>query len=258
MPTWFLSIYRSIYLLIAIIVGFLASFLNYLPTAPHPPQRTASSFNLQPTQIIMVTSQAAKDKVTEAMLGPGNQFRTQQCSALAVFLSDLEAGKRIQRIHQLETDWGKRPPAYMAMMPLTTSYLLGEGHAATLLKQLAGSFLSEIQPMPQQEPIQSWCYKNTALAAQSYVLAAESHDLGTSMMEGMDTRRLKEVLRIPDRYAIPIVIATGYDYENETDESTLTPRLPLEELVFQDSFGVPYVDPAESFQDEDDDRVASV
>jgi nitroreductase len=214
---------------------------------------------LQPTQIIMVTSQAAKDKIaTEAMLGPGNQFRTQQCSALAVFLSDLEAGKRIQRVHELETDWGKRPPAYMSMMPLTTSYLLGEGHAATLLKQLAGSILSETKPMPQQEPIQSWCYKNTSLVAQSYVLAAGSHDLGTSMMEGMDTRRLKEVLRIPDRYAIPLVIATGYDYENETDESTLTPRLPLEELVFQDSFGVPYDESVESFQEEDDDRVASV
>lgn len=207
----------------------------------------------------MVTSQDVKHKIaTEAMLGPGNQFRTQQCSALAVFLSDLEAGKRIQRIHQLETDWGKRPPPYMAMMPLTTSYLLGEGHAATLLKQLAGGILSEAKPMPQQEPIQSWCYKNTSLAAQSYVLAAGSHDLGTSMMEGMDTRRLKEVLRIPDRYAIPLVIATGYDYENETDESTLTPRLPLEELVFQDSFGVPYDESVESSRDEDDDRVASV
>jgi nitroreductase len=207
----------------------------------------------------MITSQAMKDKVaTEAMLGPGNQFRSQQCSALAVFLSDLEAGKRIQRILELETDWGKRTPAYMSMLPLTTSYLLGEGHAATLLKQLAGSILSASKPMPQQEPIQSWCYKNTSLVAQSYVLAAESHDLGTSMMEGMDTRRLKEILRIPDRYAIPLVIATGYDYENETDESTLTPRLPLEELVFQDSFGVPYDgDLAESSEDEDD-RVASV
>jgi nitroreductase len=207
----------------------------------------------------MVTSQAMKDKVaTEAMLGPGNQFRSQQCSALAVFLSDLEAGKRIQRIHQLETDWGKRPPAYMAMMPLTTSYLLGEGHAATLLKQLAGSILSESKPMPQQEPIQAWCYKNTSLAAQSYVLAAESHNLGTSMMEGMDTRRLKDILRVPDRYAIPLVIATGYDYEHDTEESTLTPRLPLEELVFQDSFGVPYDESAESLPDEDEDRVASV
>jgi nitroreductase len=207
----------------------------------------------------MVTSQATKDEIaSEAMLGPGNQFRTQQCSAVAVFLSDLEAGKRIQRIHELETDWGKRPPAYMAMMPLTTSYLLGEGHAATLLKQLAGSILSETKPMPQQEPIQSWCYKNTSLMAQSYVLAAESHDLGTSMMEGMDTRRLKKILRIPDRYAIPMVVATGYDYENETDDSTLTPRLPLEELVFQDSFGVPYHESVETFQDEGDDRVASV
>jgi hypothetical protein len=29
-------------------------------------------------------------------------------------------------------------------------------------------------------------------------------------------------------------------------------------LVFQDSFGVPYDESVESFQDEDDDRVASV
>lgn len=218
---------------------------------------------MQPTQIIMVTSQAVKDKLADqAMLGPGNQFRTRQCSALAVFLSDLQAGKRIQRIHELETDWGGRHPNYMAMMPLATSYMLGEGHAATLLKQVAGSIVSEIsdKPMPQPEGILPWSYKNTSLVAQSYVLAAESHGLGTCIMEGMDTRRLQQILRIPDRYAIPLVVGTGYDYDTgDGTELGLTPRLNLEELVFQDSFGVPYEEQTElSQQEEDDDRVASV
>lgn len=213
-------------------------------------QRTPSSFNLQPTQIILVTTQNVKDQVAnESMLGAGNQWRTKQCSALAVFLSDLQAGKRISRIQQLEQESGVRHPNYMAMMPLTTSYLLGEGHAATALKQVAGTVLSEFQPMPQPEGIHPWAYKNTALAVQSLVLAAESHGLGTCIMEGMDVRRLKEVLRIPDRYAIPMTVGIGYDYD-EPGES-MTPRLNLDEVVFQDTFGEPYDADADHEEDED-------
>jgi nitroreductase len=205
----------------------------------------------------MVTSPAVKDLVAQgSMLGPGNQFRTKQCSVLAVFLSDLEAGKRIQRIHQLETAAGNRHPNYMAMMPLTVSYLLGEGHAATALKQAAGTFLSEFKPMPQPEGIHPWSYKNTALAVQSYVLAAESHGLGSSIMEGYDVRRLKELLRIPDRYAVPMVVATGYTHVDDTESRT--PRLDLGEIVFQDTFGVPYDADALNEKEEEEEEVASI
>lgn len=177
------------------------------------------------------------------MLGIGNQYRVRDCSALAVFLADLEAGKRIQRVESLEREWGKRHPAYLAMMPLSTSFLIGEGHAATALKQLSTGFVSDVmqRPMPLIEPVQAWSYKNVALAAQSYVLAATSHDLGTCLMEGFDPRRAKEILRIPDRYDIPMMVGTGYDHETEAQSyQQLTPRLNVEEIVFQDSFGVPW------------------
>jgi nitroreductase len=193
----------------------------------------------------MVQDQRVKDELAqEAMLGPGNKFRVRDSSVLAVFLSDLEAEKRTQRIYQLEKKWGERHPAYMAMMPLSTSFMLGQGHAATLVKQLTTDFLSDSQPMPQIDPIQSWSYKNTALAVQTYVLAASSHGLGTSLMEGYDARRVKEILRIPDRYALPMMVGTGYDYE-ENGDSKLTPRLELEEMVFGDSFGEPWAKAAE-------------
>jgi len=199
----------------------------------------------------MVQDQALKKELAdEAMVGIGNQFRTKDCSALAVFLSDLEAGKRIQRILKLEKDWGKRHPNYMAVLPLTTSFILGEGHAATLLKQVSTSVISNMHPMPTIEPIQSWSYKNTALAAQSYLLAAESHNLATSIMEGYDARRAKDVLQVPDRYGIPMMVATGYEYE-EVTEDMLTPRLDLDEVVFGNSFGAPFQ------EDEDDDTAES-
>lgn len=171
------------------------------------------------------------------MLGAGNAYRTRDCSALAVFLADLEPSKRLKRVMELEQ--GKRHPAYRAILPLASSFLMGEGHAATLLKQLSTSFLSStVRQMPGIEPIQAWSYKNTALAVQSYMLAATSHDLATAVMEGYDPRRCKEILRIPDRYDIPMVVATGYEYEEAEEQSDpLTPRFDLNEIVFDNTFG---------------------
>ena len=201
-------------------------------------QRSPSSFNLQPSQIILVESQDLKDALSKhAMMGPGNQFRVQQSSAVAVFLSDLEPSKRINRIYDLEKD--HRHPNYKASFPLSTSFLLGEGHAANLIKGLAMGVMSSVSPMPEIDPVQAWSYKNTSLLAQTFVYAAESHGLATTMMEGFDPRRTREVLRIPDRYAIPLMVATGYEYEEEQAQG-MTPRLDLSEIVFTDTFGEPY------------------
>ena len=128
----------------------------------------------------MVHSQPIKEQLSEqAMLGLGNQFRTRDASTLAVFLSDLEAGKRIERIMQLERESGTRHPNYLGQMPLASSFLLGQGHAATLIKNVATDLMSELQPMPVVEPVHAWSHKNTGIALQSYVLAATSHDLAT-------------------------------------------------------------------------------
>jgi nitroreductase len=227
---------------------------SYIPITV---QRSPSGFNLQPTQIIMVHFQSLKQQLADqAMLGLGNQYRAVDASTLAVFLSDLEAGKRIPRIYQLEQEAGTRHPNYLGQMPLASSFLLGQGHAATLIKNVATDVMSELQPMPVIEPVHAWSYKNTSLAIQSYVLAATSHDLGTCIMEGFDGRRLKEILRIPDRYAVPAVIATGYEYQEE-EEPKPTPRLALEEIVFGETFGEPWYFDEDSNESKDVDDTAS-
>ena len=126
----------------------------------------------------------------------------------------------------------------MNSLPMVSSFLIGEGHAATFIKGIATSMLSEVQAMPVVEPVQAWGYKNTGLLAQSFVYAAESHDLATCIMEGFDGRRVQEILRVPDRYAVPMIVATGYEYEDpETFQET--PRLDLSESVFGETFGNP-------------------
>lgn len=186
----------------------------------------------------MVTDDSLKETLSrQAMIGTGNAYRCKDCSVLAIFLSDLEAIKRIPRIAQLETDWGRRHPNYMAILPVSTAFMLGEGHAATLVKQFAMEAVSRVRPMPMIEPVAVWAAKNTALLVQQYILAATSHGLATALMEGLDPRRLQEALDIPDRYSIPMVAATGYKWSGAV-ETDPTPRLGLEEVVFRDKFGV--------------------
>ena len=115
---------------------------------------------------------------------------------------------------------------------------MGEGHASTLLKQISTTVLSStVRQMPGIEPVQAWSYKNAALSVQSYVLSATANDLATAIMEGYDPRRCKEILRIPDRYDIPMMVATGYEYFEEVEPPT--PRFAIEEVVFDNVFGTP-------------------
>jgi nitroreductase len=209
---------------------------------------------------LLVEDAMIKRKLSEnVMCGIGNQYRVLDCSLLAVFLSDFEPTSRIQRVYQLEKQWRQtqikprsgRHPSYLSTMPLVTSFLLGQGTVATALKQSTMNIMSRIapDPMPSIDGIEAWGCKNTALVVQSYVLAATSFDLATSIMEGYDTRRMRELLRIPDRYGVPMVVATGYEYHEEREadqyEKSGTRRLGLNELVFCNTFGNTYEPPSD-------------
>lgn len=202
--------------------------------------RAPSGFNLQPTHVLLVRCQETKQRLAkDAMLGGGNSYRTIDASAMAVFLADLEVHKRVRRIVEMEQKAAMRDPGYMAVLPVASTFLTGEGHAATFFKQVATDALSAVQPMPTIESVEAWSYKNSALLAQTYVFAATSHGLATCMMEGYDARRAKEILRVPDRYAVPVMVATGYEYEGSDNFAALgkTPRLNMDEVFFGDFFG---------------------
>ena len=248
-------------------------------------QTSPSGFNLQPTHILLLRDAQLKSIVSEhAMLGIGNKYRTLDASGVAIFCTDLMPGRRIDRIYQLESDSGIRDDGYLAVMKVASSFLTGEGSASagggssggdyldsgrsfshnrisTFLKQTIAHALSPLQPMPTMEEVESWSYKNAGILSSIYTLAATAHGLSTCMMEGYDARRVKEILRVPDRYGIPLMVATGYDYCGEVDgkvnisdvvhadflngdaeedmdgHKRKTPRLEMNELFFGDTFG---------------------
>jgi nitroreductase len=238
-------------------------------------QTSPSGFNLQPTHMLLLRSPQIKSTLSKhAMLGFGNQYRTNDASAIAVFCADLEPSKRIDRIFDMERKSGIREDGYLAVLRVASSFLTGESstlshnnsdgastHVSTFLKRTFTDALSPVQPMPTMENVESWSYKNAGIMAQMYTMSATAHGLSTCMMEGFDARRAKEILRIPDRYGIPLMVATGYDYGAVTpvvhadlDESLnleyeeesggeekckRTPRLEMNEVFFGDTFGEP-------------------
>jgi len=168
-------------------------------------------------------------------------FRTRDASAVAVFLSDLEPHKRLGRIMELEKQSGVRTKDYLAMLPVVSTFLMGQGTIATMMKQVATDIMSPVQPMPTIDSIQAWSYKNTSLMAQTFVFSATSHGLSSCLMEGYDSRRVKDVLKIPDRYDVPLMCCIGYEFEEEGGKDdgkcTRAPRLDANEVFFSDCFG---------------------
>jgi nitroreductase len=59
---------------------------------------------------------------------------------------------------------------------------------------------------------ETWSQKNTMMAAMSYLLACTSRGLATTPMEGYLSWGVRRALRIPRRYTIPLIVATGRPY----------------------------------------------
>jgi phosphoribosylformimino-5-aminoimidazole carboxamide ribonucleotide (ProFAR) isomerase len=59
-------------------------------------------------------------------------------------------------------------------------------------------------------------------------------------MEGINASGMRKVLKVPRRYAIPMIVSTGLSYKNDTESAlkkNLTQRYPMEEVIFGNSFG---------------------
>jgi nitroreductase len=44
----------------------------------------------------------------------------------------------------------------------------------------------------------------------TYMLAAAAHGLDTAPMEGFDADAVHKALGLPERYSVPLIVATGY------------------------------------------------
>merc|ERR1712174_23990 len=107
--------------------------------------------------------QKVKDEISKkAMLGVGNAYRATDASLLAIFLSDFQIHKRIDRIIQLEKENNTRDGGYISLLPILSSFTIDDRSSflSSLFKKMSTDILSNSsQPMPNIESIHSWSYK---------------------------------------------------------------------------------------------------
>jgi len=81
--------------------------------------------------------------------------RVRDAPVTAVFLSDLEPSKRIDKIMSIEKSY--RAPEYNAMMPLAAGYFTGEGPwLGNAIKNVAAAAMSPVKPMPTISKVEVW------------------------------------------------------------------------------------------------------
>lgn len=129
----------------------------------------------------------------------------------------------MERIQQLKREHGV-PPAKIVNMPRDVQLFSRHG-------------LDADADAPLSAPTIAWAFKQATFAAATLLFAVEEYGLGACPMEGFDEARARQALEIPERYAIPVIVAIGYPKEGT--QSHATPRLPPTEVVFDGKFGRP-------------------
>ena len=83
-----------------------------------------------------------------------------------------------------------------------------------------------------------WFMFDAGIAMEHIVLAAWNHGLGTVHVGSFDAKKAEAVLKVPEGYSIVEMTPLGYFDDPTTPR---TPRKPLQETVFLNSFGEPFI-----------------
>jgi nitroreductase len=234
--------------------------LNCLDIARQAP----SAFNAQPYKVILVHSAAQKLALSRYCLGP-NAARVRDSDCTAIFLADRQVLRTLprftkwlnrQREQRKATDTDKddnitRRRNRLRML-ITQFYIAIFSSGYPLPRFLSaplsflvrcgvsvfGLFTQRFYPLPSLSNAETWSIKQVMLVAMTYMLACSSRGLATIPMEGVYAPGVRNVLKVPSRYSIPLIVSTGISAEKETGlQKGRTRRFPSNEVIYEDSFG---------------------
>mmetsp|Transcript_75650 Transcript_75650/g.131063 ORF Transcript_75650/g.131063 Transcript_75650/m.131063 type:complete len:371 (-) Transcript_75650:40-1152(-) len=205
-------------------------------------QRAPTGYNMQPYKVVIVRDKKKREELSQAFVGDGNIRRVKKAPVTVIFLADLEPARLIPRIVDLSRKQGL-PDDFLMSLSVNVFALTAPGRFGPPTPlNLATTAISPFAALPVFNDVEAWSFKNTMLVASQMMLAAASHGVSSSPMEGFDTRRVFQVLKVPftdwPRYAVPLAISMGYDTDDTTGSPSL--RLPPEEIYFKDDFGTTY------------------
>lgn len=163
---------------------------------------SASSFNLQPWKIKIVTDQKIKDKLQAASW---NQPQVGTASHVLVFCAETDVMKLIAMLEKemLKHTTADKIKDYIGMM---------KGFAANL----------------NTEQKQVWAQKQIYIALGNALNGAKALGFDSCPMEGFDPKQYSEILKIPSHLVPTVVCPVGYAADTPRPKS----RFTKEEIFF--------------------------
>lgn len=176
-----------------------------------------NSSNLQPWEFHWVRDKSLREKLVENCLG---QSAARTAAELVVCVARTDTWQKtgadmLKQLAAKETAGEKIPKAawhyYRKLVPIM--YQQGWFSSLGFIKKIIFFLIGLKKPM-MREPtshhdLRIWAVKSTALACENLMLAATAQGYDSCPMEGMDSTRIRKLLKLSRSSDIVMVIALG-------------------------------------------------
>lgn len=179
-----------------------------------------TSSNLQLWEFYHITNPTVLREMTTACLGQ-NAAKYAQQLVVVVTRKDLWKQRTKANIDFLKAQIGPKPPEaygrrekmalnyYQKLIPTIYTDFLGIlGGLKYLIFQVAGLF-RPVYRQVRSSDMRIVAHKSAALAAQNFMISMAAIGYDTCPMEGSDTLRVKQILKLPRGAEINMVIGCG-------------------------------------------------
>ena len=157
----------------------------------------ASSFNIQPWVVKVVTDQKLKERLTPASM---NQKQIESCSHLLVFCANKDIAGNIDRLEEL-----------MKKAGASTAYI---------------EIMRGFEKSLSNEQKLSWAQRQTFLALGNALNGAKALGFDSCPMEGFDPKEYSKILNLPPNLVPTAVCPIGYAADSPKEKL----RFPKEEV----------------------------
>ena len=171
-----------------------------------------NSSNLQPWEFYWVRDHNKKEKLIDYCLG---QPAAKTAQELIVCVARPDTWKKNSKL-MLDMLKDKEIPKavstyYTKIVPL--AYYQGPFGLFGLIKKITTFFIGLKRSIPREPTSYSdmkiWAHKSTALACQTLMLSLRAFGYDSCPMEGIDSYRIKKLLKLPKSAQISMVISAG-------------------------------------------------
>ncbi|MDG2343601.1 MAG: nitroreductase family protein [Flavobacteriales bacterium] len=178
-----------------------------------------NSSNLQPWEFYWVKSEEKKQKLIEYCLGQPAASTAQEL-VVAVARPDFWKVNQKRMLDLIEEMGEKAPKSaktyYKKIVPLAYNQglLSIRGYLKKLIMEIRGIKIPTPREPYNKRGMAIWAHKSTALACENLMLSLRAYGYDSCPMEGMDSKRIKKLLRLSNPAEISMVISAGKRAEN--------------------------------------------